>query len=127
GGGIEDDADGGAWDLVFATNVADDFGFHFDSTGVSGFPKLAFFGGGGGDPVGAVEAAGEGARGDEAKLEASVVTAEKDGAEGEVRVEGASEAAREDEGGLVSGECGANRSLSITLAHSGQEDLDVGI
>lgn len=35
GGGVEDDADGSAGDLVFAANVGDDFGFHFDGIGVS--------------------------------------------------------------------------------------------
>ena len=46
GRSVEDDADGGAGDLVFAADVADDLGFHFYSVGVGGFPELAFFSGG---------------------------------------------------------------------------------
>jgi hypothetical protein len=46
GSDIEDDADRGTGDLVFATDVADDMGFHFDGVGVGGFPELPFFGGG---------------------------------------------------------------------------------
>ena len=46
GGGVKDDADGGAGDLVFAADVGDDLGFHFDGVGAGGFPELAFFGGG---------------------------------------------------------------------------------
>ncbi len=86
GGGVEDDADGRAGDLVFATDVADGLGFHFDGLGVGGFPELAFFGGGGGDAIGAVEAGGECASGEEAGLEVrGVVAGEENGAKGEVR------------------------------------------
>lgn len=46
GGGVEDDADDGAGDFVFTTDVGDDLGFHFDGVGVSRFPELVFFGGG---------------------------------------------------------------------------------
>lgn len=35
GGGVENDADRGARDLVFAAYVADDLRFHFDGVGVS--------------------------------------------------------------------------------------------
>jgi len=46
GGGVEDDADGGARGLVFTADVGDDFGFHFDGVSVGGFPELTFLGGG---------------------------------------------------------------------------------
>ena len=45
-GGVEDDADRGAGDLVFAADVADDLRFHFDGVSVSGLPEGVFFGGG---------------------------------------------------------------------------------
>ncbi len=87
GGGVEDDADGGAGDLVFAADVGDDLGFHFDGIAVSGFPEGALFGGGGGDAVGAMETGGACAGGDEATFEVwGVVAGEEDGAEGEVGV-----------------------------------------
>ena len=44
-GGVEDNPDGGAGDLVFAADFADDLGFHFDGVGVSCFPQLALFSG----------------------------------------------------------------------------------
>lgn len=39
GGGVEDDADAGAGDLVFAADVGDDLRSHFNGVAVSGFPK----------------------------------------------------------------------------------------
>lgn len=78
---------------MFAADVGDNLGFHFDGVGVSGFPEGVFFSGGGGDAIGAVKAGGASASGEEAGLEVwGGVAGEEDGAEGEVWVEGAREA-----------------------------------
>jgi hypothetical protein len=147
GSSVEDDADGGAGDLVFAADVADDLRFHFDGIGVGGFPESALFGGGGGDAVGAVKAGWASAGGEQARLKVwCVVAGEEDGAEGEVWVKGTGESAGENQaecwndgmlecwiGGhcglspppYVGGYSGADGFLGIALAHAGEEDSDV--
>jgi len=116
---------------VFAADVSDDLGFHFDGVGVGGFPETAFFGRGGGNAIGAVKTGGSCAGGDEPGLEVrGVVAVEQDGAEGEVGIESACEAAGQCyPHGAIYRSCTESRAdgvLGVALAHAGEEDLDVG-
>ena len=55
GGGVKDDANGGAGDLVFAADVGNDLGFHFDGVGTGRAPECLLFFDGGGDAVRAMK------------------------------------------------------------------------
>ena len=73
-----------------------------------------------------MESGGARAGGEEARLEVRCVVAEEeDGAEGEVGVQCAGEAAGQNERRFLTRECGTDRFFRVASAHSGEQDLDV--